>query len=96
MHSEAKTCYRNSERFRGRCRYNRNCNMICKQEGFQGGHCTVGLNRKCTCHTKCPSTTPPPTHHPPPPEGDNPPGGGGGGGGDGDGGGPPEDNPPPS
>jgi hypothetical protein len=39
--------------YRGKCRGNRNCAMICVHEEYTGGYCSKGVFSKCMCTKRC-------------------------------------------
>ncbi|KAK6947204.1 hypothetical protein RJ641_000677 [Dillenia turbinata] len=52
VRTEARLCESLSHVFKGTCLNDHNCAMICRQEGFDDGHCR-GLLRHCYCTRPC-------------------------------------------
>ncbi|KAL2925062.1 Defensin-like protein 6 [Bienertia sinuspersici] len=50
--AEARMCQSGSHNFHGTCLSNHNCAMVCRNEGFSGGHC-IGFRRRCFCTRSC-------------------------------------------
>nr|DAD43929.1 TPA_asm: hypothetical protein HUJ06_002159 [Nelumbo nucifera] len=53
VHVDARMCDTPSQKFVGLCLIDRNCENVCKTEGFPAGHCE-GLRRRCFCSEPCP------------------------------------------
>ncbi|EAY77111.1 hypothetical protein OsI_05071 [Oryza sativa Indica Group] len=51
--TEAIICKARSKMYRGKCRGNRNCAMICVHEEYTGGYCSKGVFSKCMCTKRC-------------------------------------------
>ena len=52
--AEARHCLSQSHRFVGACMSNRNCEGVCRTEGFPWGVCRWhGIERKCYCKRLC-------------------------------------------
>ncbi|WVZ86440.1 hypothetical protein U9M48_033219 [Paspalum notatum var. saurae] len=52
--AEARHCVSQSHRFVGACMSYRNCENVCKTEGFPWGECRWhGMERKCYCKRIC-------------------------------------------
>ncbi|XP_019058630.1 PREDICTED: defensin-like protein 6 [Tarenaya hassleriana] len=49
---EGRMCQSKSHHFHRTCVSNHNCAMVCRTEGFSGGHC-VGFRRRCFCTRLC-------------------------------------------
>uniref|UniRef100_A0A7N0TPG7 Knottins-like domain-containing protein n=1 Tax=Kalanchoe fedtschenkoi TaxID=63787 RepID=A0A7N0TPG7_KALFE len=49
---DARRCESPSQTFRGLCILDRNCALVCQQEGFSGGHCR-GFRHRCFCVKDC-------------------------------------------
>ncbi|KAI3501277.1 hypothetical protein L2E82_40635 [Cichorium intybus] len=52
MVAEGRTCESKSHGFKGPCASDHNCALVCKNEGFSGGHCR-GFRRRCFCTKHC-------------------------------------------
>ncbi|KAL2935949.1 hypothetical protein RDABS01_019067 [Bienertia sinuspersici] len=52
--AEARSCETASQKFKGICTSNRNCDNVCQSEGFPDGKCE-GLRRRCLCSKPCAS-----------------------------------------
>ncbi|GAB4855338.1 hypothetical protein Ancab_023959 [Ancistrocladus abbreviatus] len=50
--TEARECESKSRHYKGFCRHSHNCAMVCKTEGFTGGHCR-GFRHRCFCTRGC-------------------------------------------
>nr|DAD43930.1 TPA_asm: hypothetical protein HUJ06_002160 [Nelumbo nucifera] len=48
-----RVCSTPSLNYRGPCFIDRNCESVCKLEGFPDGYCDV-LTRRCLCAKPCP------------------------------------------
>nr|DAD43928.1 TPA_asm: hypothetical protein HUJ06_002158 [Nelumbo nucifera] len=49
---DAKMCKTPSRQFRGLCLIGRNCDNVCRGEGFPDGDCD-GFRRRCICSRPC-------------------------------------------
>ncbi|CAK9175004.1 unnamed protein product [Ilex paraguariensis] len=49
---EARLCESQSHGFKGQCWSDHNCGIVCRNEGFAGGHCR-GFRRRCFCTRNC-------------------------------------------
>ncbi|CAI0405292.1 unnamed protein product [Linum tenue] len=54
--ARVKVCATQSRYFKGGCRRDHNCAMVCRDEGFSGGRCTKPFSRPrrhCFCTKFC-------------------------------------------
>ncbi|XP_057491882.1 defensin-like protein 1 isoform X1 [Actinidia eriantha] len=49
---EARVCESQSHGFKGACSGDHNCALVCRNEGFSGGHCR-GFRHRCFCTKIC-------------------------------------------
>ncbi|KAM7513888.1 hypothetical protein LguiA_003471 [Lonicera macranthoides] len=49
---EGRVCESQSHYFKGPCRGDHNCAMVCRNEAFSGGRCR-GFRRRCFCTKLC-------------------------------------------
>ncbi|KAI4326188.1 hypothetical protein MLD38_031526 [Melastoma candidum] len=50
--AEARVCESQSHGFHHMCMSDHNCALVCRDEGFSGGHCQ-GLRKRCFCTKLC-------------------------------------------
>ncbi|XP_027338828.1 defensin-like protein 1 [Abrus precatorius] len=52
VQTEGRVCESQSHGFKGACAGDHNCALVCRNEGFSGGHCR-GFHRRCFCTKLC-------------------------------------------
>ncbi|XP_073219591.1 defensin Ec-AMP-D1-like [Cicer arietinum] len=54
MVAEARSCESKSLSYKGLCVFDRNCALVCRTEGFVGGHCKgFAFGSTCICYKPC-------------------------------------------